>query len=85
VADECWKPWNIAQKFVVNSILEQENEVGVIYFTFTRPHYHIRKQLEAIILKEHHKITDASLLFNNLIIIDCFTPLSLENIKKHKI
>jgi hypothetical protein len=35
-------------------------------------------------LKEHHKITDASLLFNNLIIIDCFTPLSLKISKSMK-
>lgn len=62
-ADESWRPWNIGLKFAKDAL---EKGAGVIFFSFVRPAPHIVKQL-----KVNHSA--------NLIIIDCFTPLSYNN------
>ena len=62
-ADESWSPWNIGLKFAEDAL---EKGAGVIFFTFVRPASHILNQLE---------IKNSA----NLIIIDCFTPLSYGN------
>ncbi|MCQ1534734.1 hypothetical protein FTO70_03310 [Methanosarcina sp. KYL-1] len=77
-ADECWRPWSIAQKFVANAILNN-GRTGVIYFTFTRPHEHISDQIINKIKQKNPNFVASSLPLNNVVIIDCFTPLSLKS------
>lgn len=71
-ADEGWRPWNIGLNFANDAL---EKEAGVIFFTFTRPDSTILNQLENN--SEKFKGT----IGENLIIIDCFTPIALKNKK----
>jgi hypothetical protein len=82
-ADECWRPWNIAQRFVVNAICDNRDETGVVYFTFTRPHTHCIKGLKNK-AKNICKTNYGEMFFKNLYIIDCFSPLSLKSPGKRK-
>lgn len=80
-ADEGWRPWNIGLNFANDAL---EKEAGVIFFTFTRPASTIFYQLENN--SEKFKGTteimpDYIKMGENLIIIDCFTPITFKNKK----
>lgn len=68
--DENCRPWEVAQKFVVHGL---NNGCGVIYFTFTRPASYICDQLKNKGLEKN---------YNNLVIIDCYSPLTMKERSK---
>ncbi len=74
--DEGWQPWNIGLNLANDAF---EKEAGVIYFTFTRPASTILYQLKCNFKKfngEKKIISDYIKMGENLIIIDCFTPIA---------
>jgi hypothetical protein len=76
-ADESWRPWNISQNFTREAL---KKGASVIYFTFTRPASQIYIQLAGELTGEAKRD-----FLKNLIIIDCFTPLALENKKDDRV
>lgn len=77
--DEGWRPWIIGQNFANYAL---ENKADVIFFTFTRPALKIWDQLENNSIKfkrTKETIDDYIKMRENLIIIDCFTPIALKS------
>ena len=77
--DEGWRPWIIGLNFANDAL---ERKAGVIFFTFTRPALKIWDQLENNSLKfkrTKETITKYIEMRENLIIIDCFTPIALKS------
>ncbi len=74
-ADESWRPWQVAENFVSPYLNE---ESGVIYFTFARPHEKIKKALE----DKCEQCVENKL--KNVVIIDCYKKLTSEKKEKNK-
>ena len=80
-ADEGWRPWVIGLNLANDAL---EKDAGVIYFTFTRPDSKILDQLDDNFkkFKETSEIPPEYIKSReNLIIIDCFTPIAFKNKK----
>ncbi|WP_406670712.1 hypothetical protein V7O67_02315 [Methanolobus sp. ZRKC4] len=80
-ADESWRPWQVAEN-LVSPYLNEES--GVIYFTFARPHEKIKKALEDKIKKSNENANKKWVenKLKNVVIIDCYKKLTSE--KKEK-
>lgn len=74
VADESCRPWRVCGDFVVKGLSQG---YGVIYFAFTRSgpysYNHLKRNAEKKKLESN---------FKNLVIIDCYTPLSSKGMPK---
>ena len=83
-ADEGWRPWNIGLNLANDAL---EKEAAVIFFTFTRPASMICDQLKNNFEKFESTteiMSDNIKMGENLIIIDCFTPIAIKS-KKDKL
>ena len=83
-ADEGWQPWNIGLNLTNDAL---EKEAAVIFFTFTRPASMICGQLKNNFKKFESAaeiMSDNIKMGENLIIIDCFTPIAIKS-KKDKL
>jgi hypothetical protein len=82
--DEGWRPWNIGLNLTNDAF---QKEAAVIYFTFTRPASMIYDQLKENFVKFEGTTENMSYHIKkgeNLIIIDCFTPIAIKS-KKDKL
>lgn len=74
VAEESCRPWRICERFLVKGFSQG---YGGIYFAFTRPAPYVYEHL-----KYTAKELNLNLIPQNLVVIDCYTPLASQTLPK---